>query len=39
MMSADVKASIKQEKIKDLVAYLTNFYIFYIILIYFLLRT
>ena len=26
MMSADVKTSIKQEEIKDLVAHLTNFY-------------
>ena len=25
-MSADVKANIKQQKIKDLVTYLTNFY-------------
>ena len=25
-MSADVKASIKQQEIKDLVAHLTNFY-------------
>ena len=26
MMSADVKADIKQQEIRDLVAYLTNFY-------------
>ena len=26
MMSADVKTSIKQEEIKDLVVHLTNFY-------------
>ena len=26
MMSADIKASMKQQEIKDVVAYLTNFY-------------
>ena len=26
MVSADVKANVKQQEIKDLVAYLTNFY-------------